>query len=391
MAEGVPKMKGDEVRTNLYSGQALPFGDLIGDDVIEYSGSSTQPPCSAARYFVRAEPIPADPAHLQKLMDAIAISTAVTDGNYRITQPINERVVTRVPARDATGMETQEELRIRALASIHGSTPAPSVPLMDPSGDNEDASVVTEAVKRMYWYHDPTAELVKQAEASASSANDLIKTYNESMILENPNAVVNAMPKVQEALAEYEKGNEELTVAQTELDAANAALIIAKQNRDYAEGRTNLTEGEAALMTAQDESKNKQGVVDALTAKVEMARKQIEQAQGTGHDEVWKAQQEIKLSRGAIPGQGGPEPPVPTSYQLPVGPYTDPFSAHSAELTSRITKQPLPRHLTQALGPNHKYIAGTVAVGAAPEEPPAQSEPTGVESPAEQAQVIEGF
>jgi hypothetical protein len=243
----------------------------------------------------------------------------------------------------------------------------------------------------MYWYHDPTAELVKKAEESAESANDIIKTYNESMIMENPNALVNEMPKVQEALSAYETSSAELVTAQSELDSANAALIIAKQNRDYAEGRTNLTAGEAALMSAQDESKAKQEVVDALAAKVDLARKMIETAQGHGHDEVWKAQQEIKINQGAIPGQGGVEPPVPTSYQLPVGPYADPFSAHSAELVSRITKQPLPRHLTQALGPNHKYIAGTVTVGGVKEEPMAATEPVGVAAPAEEgAAVIEG-
>ena len=117
----------------MYAGQALVFGDLLrgaeGADFdaefVEYTGSATQPPCSGARVFVRAEPIPADPVRLQEFFDSIRLSTAVTDGNYRIPQPLNGRSVLRLKSKDSTGMETQEELRFRALKSLQRSTPAP--------------------------------------------------------------------------------------------------------------------------------------------------------------------------------------------------------------------------------------------------------------------------
>merc|ERR1719388_156362 len=354
---------------NLYAGQALCFGDLLrgpeGTDFdaefVEYTGSATQPPCSGARVFVRAEPIPADPVRLQEFFDNIKLSTAVTDGNYRIPQPLNERSPHRLKSKDSTGMETQEEFRLRALKSLQRSTPAPSVPLTVKDPDHEDATKETDAIKRMYWYSNPTKEAALKAAAEASVANELISNYNESMILDNADAVVADMPDVVAATAEVSDADAELTTAQKQLDIANSDLILAKQAKDYSEGRTNLTAAEESMLTAQEEVNSKQAVVDSAQTKANTAENALTDAQGNGHAEVYKAQQILKDTGGAIPITGGLEPPVPTSYELPTGPYADPFSAHSAELRSRITRGTLPRHLTQALGPNHRYIAGTVA------------------------------
>jgi hypothetical protein len=399
VAQGIPKRKGEEVRTNLYAGQALSFGDLlrgeVGDDfdaeIIEYVGSATQPPCSAARVFVRAEPIPADPVRLQEFFDSIRLSTAVTDGNYRIPQPLNARSPLRMKSKDSTGMETQEDFRLRALKSLQRSTPAPSVPLTVQDPDHEDAAKETDAIKRMYWYSNPTKEAALKAAAKASAANDLITNYNESMILNNADAIVAGMPDVVQSTAELTTAKAELTTAQKQLDLANRDLILAKQSKDYSEGRTNLTDAESNLLAAQEEVNQKQGVVDSAQTKVNDVEQALTKAQGNGHGEVWKAQQILKDTGGAIPITGGLEPPVPTSYELPTGPYADPFSAHSAELRSRITKGTLPRHLTQALGPNHRYIAGTVAVGSTNEEAEITPEPSGVEAPADETpQTVEG-
>merc|ERR1719388_761234 len=224
---------------NLYAGQALCFGDLLrgelGDDFdaefIEYTGSATQPPCSGARVFVRAEPIPADPVLLQQFFDSIRLSTAVTDGNYRIPQPLNGRSVLRLKSKDSTGMETQEELRFRALKSLQRSTPAPSVPLTVKDPDHEDASKETDAIKRMYWYSNPTKEAALKAAAEASGANELISNYNESMILDNADAVVADMPDVVAATAELTAAKAELTTAQKQLDIANSDLILQSRRR----------------------------------------------------------------------------------------------------------------------------------------------------------------
>jgi carbonic anhydrase len=399
VAQGIPKRKGEEVRTNLYAGQALVFGDLLrgplGSDFdaefIEYTGSATQPPCSGARVFVRAEPIPADPVRLQEFFDSIRLSTAVTDGNYRIPQALNGRSVLRMKSKDSTGMETQEEFRLRALKSLQRSTPAPSVPLTVKDPDHEDAAKETDAVKRMYWYSNPTKEAADKAAAKASVANDLISNFNESMILDNADAVVSDMPDVVAATAELTTANAELTTAQKQLDLANRDLILAKQAKDYSEGRTNLTDAESNLLAAQEEVNSKQTVVDSAQTKVNTAEQELTNAQGDGHAEVYKAQQILKLTGGSIPVSGGLEPPVPTTYELPTGPFADPFSSHSAELRSRIVKGTLPRHLTQALGPNHRYIAGTVATGSTAEEVEVTPAPSGVEAPAdEEPQTVEG-
>jgi hypothetical protein len=405
VAQGIPKRKGEEVRTNLYAGQALSFGDLlkgqsdsatkVGTDFdaefLEYVGSATQPPCSAARVFVRAEPIPADPVRLQEFFDSIRLSTAVTDGNYRIPQPLNGRSPQRLKSKDSTGMETQEDFRLRALKSLQRSTPAPSVPLTVPDPDHEDASKETDAIKRMYWYSNPTKEAAMKAAASASAANELLTNYNESMILNNADAVVADMPDVVGSTAELTAAKAELTDAQKTLDSANRDLILAKQSKDYSEGRTNLTDAESNLLAAQEEVTAKQGVVDSAQAKVTVAEQSLTNAQGDGHAEVWKAQQILKKTGGAIPISGGLEPRLPTTYELPTGPYADPFSKDSAELRSRVTKGTLPRHLTQALGPNHRYIAGTVAQGATNEEVEVTPEPSGVTAPAdEEPQTVEG-
>merc|ERR1719487_1763699 len=199
------------------------------------------------------------------------------------------------------------------------------------------------------------------------------------------------MPDVVAAEAEMTAAKAELTTAQKTLDLANRDLILAKQSKDYSEGRTNLTDAETNLLTAQEEVTQKQGVVDSAQTKVNLAEQALTNAQGDGHAEVWKAQQILKDTGGSIPVSGGLEPPVPTSYELPTGPYADPFSAHSAELRSRILKGTLPRHLTQALGPNHRYIAGTVAAGATTEEVEVTAAPSGVAAPAdEEPQTVEG-
>jgi multidrug efflux pump subunit AcrA (membrane-fusion protein) len=315
----------------------------------------------------------------------------VTDGNYRIPQPLNARSPLRMKSKDSTGMETQEDFRLRALKSLQRSTPAPSVPLTVQDPDHEDAAKETDAIKRMYWYSNPTKEAALKAAAKASAANDLITNYNESMILNNADAIVAGMPDVVQSTAELTTAKAELTTAQKQLDLANRDLILAKQSKDYSEGRTNLTDAESNLLAAQEEVNQKQGVVDSAQTKVNDVEQALTKAQGNGHGEVWKAQQILKDTGGAIPITGGLEPPVPTSYELPTGPYADPFSAHSAELRSRITKGTLPRHLTQALGPNHRYIAGTVAVGSTNEEAEITPEPSGVEAPADETpQTVEG-
>merc|ERR1719321_834056 len=197
------------------------------------------------------------------------------------------------------------------------------------------------------------------------------------MIVNNGDAVVAAMPDVVGAMAELTGAKAELTTAQKQLDLANRDLILAKQAKDYSEGRTNLTDAESNLLAAQ--------------AKVTVAEQSLTNAQGDGHAEVWKAQQILKKTGGAIPISGGLEPRLPTTYELPTGPYADPFSKDSAELRSRVTKGTLPRHLTQALGPNHRYIAGTVAVGSTNEEAEITPEPSGVEAPADETpQTVEG-
>merc|ERR1719389_617736 len=211
------------------------------------------------------------------------------------------------------------------------------------------------------------------------------------MILNNADSVVADMPDVVASQAEMTEANAELTTAQKQLDLANRDLILAKQAKDYSEGRTNLTDAESNLLSAQQEVEAKQGVVDSAQAKVNVAENALTKAQGDGHAEVWKAQQILKDTGGSIPVSGGLEPPVPTTYELPTGPFADPFSSHSAELRSRIVKGTLPRHLTQALGPNHRYIAGTVSVGATTEEAEITPEPSGVTAPADETpQTVEG-
>merc|ERR1719387_1644109 len=211
------------------------------------------------------------------------------------------------------------------------------------------------------------------------------------MIVNNGDAVVADMPDVVSATAELGAATTELTTAQKQLDLANRELILAKQAKDYSEGRTNLTDAESNLLSAQQEVEAKQGVVDSAQTKVNTAENALTNAQGDGHAEVWKAQQILKDTGGAIPVSGGLEPPVPTSYELPTGPYADPFSAHSAELRSRILKGILPRHLTQALGPNHRYIAGTVVAGSATEEVEVTAAPSGVTAPADETPLtVEG-
>jgi carbonic anhydrase len=399
VAQGIPKRKGEEVRTNLYAGQALSFGDLLrgpeGSDFdaefVEYAGSATQPPCSGARVFVRAEPIPADPVTLQQFFDSIRLSTAVNDGNYRIPQPLNARQVLRLNSKDSTGMETPEEFRLRALKSLQRSTPAPSVPLTEADPDHEDSTKETDAVKRMYWYSNPTKEAAEKAAAKATMANELIANYNDSMIINNADAVVAGMPDVVRTKKEVSEAKGELITAQKQLDIANRDLILAKQSKDYSEGRTNLTDAESNMLAAQEEVTAKQGVVDAAQAKVDIAENALTNAQGDGHAEVYKAKKILEKTGGAIPISGGLEPPVPTTYELPTGPYADPFSAHSAELRSRVVKGILPRHLTQALGPNHRYIAGTVAQGSNPDEVEITPAPSGVAAPAdEEPQTVEG-
>merc|ERR1719183_1788610 len=153
----------------------------------------------------------------------------------------------------------------------------------------------------------------------------------------------------------------------------------------------NLTDAEEAMLTAQEEVTSKQAVVDSAQTKVNTAENALTDAQGDGHAEVYKAQRILKDTGGAIPVSGGLEPPVPTTYELPMGPFADPFSSHSAELRSRIVKGTLPRHLTQALGPNHRYIAGTVATGSTAEEVEVTPAPSGVTAPAdEEPQTVEG-
>jgi hypothetical protein len=288
-------------------------------------------------------------------------------------------------------METEEEFRLRALKSLQRSTPAPSVPLTVHDPDHEDATKETDAIKRMYWYSNPTQEAALKAAAKATAANQLISNYNESMILNNADAVVAGMPDVVASTSELGAAKVELTTAQKALDLANRDLILAKQSKDYSEGRTNLTDAESNLLSAQEEVTAKQNVVDSAQAKVNVVQNALTNAQGDGHAEVWKAQQILKDTGGAIPVSGGLEPPVPTTYELPTGPYADPFSAHSAELRARIVKGTLPRHLTQALGPNHRYIAGTVMAGSTEEEAEITPAPTGVAAPAdEEPQTVQG-
>jgi len=394
VAEGLPVYKGDEVKTNMVYGQALPFWELFtNSEFLSYDGSISQPPCTPnAKYFVRDQPIDADPETLEKFLHNIALSTGVPDGNFRVPQPLNGRNVTRLITKDGSNLATAEDVMRQAI--MEGPpTQAPSVPLLDSEKDvdHEDATRETEEVKLHYWYSDPTGDIVRAEKDKADSANDILHAYNETMVREKPDAIVDEMPTVVQARGEVEGATVELTEAQTLLDKANAALILAKQGRDFAEGRTNLTEAESAFMSAQDEVHAKQQVVDALQSKVNNAKNLLADAKGEGHAQVWWAQKQLEHFGNNLPGNAGVEPTVPMSYELPTGPYTDPFSAHNAELRSRIKEKSLPEHLSQALGPNHIHVAGTVVVGQTEEEDPVVTpQPLAVESPSEEeAPVVE--
>merc|ERR1719353_2184875 len=327
------------------------------------------------------------------VLQNIAVTTGIPDGNYRVPQPLNNRTVSRVHAVDASNLETAEEVTRRALAE-GPPTASPSVPLLDSEKadvDHEDATRETDEVKLHFWYSDPTGDIVRAQKEKAESQDDILNAYDAKTIKEKPDKIVNEMPAVMDAADSVAAANTELTEAQQNLDKANEALILAKQGRDFAEGRTNLTEAESAYMSAQEEVKAKQVVVDALQSKVNTAKNVLNDAKGTGHAQVWWAQKQLERMGNKLPGNGGNEHTLPMSYQLPTGPFTDPFSQHTAELRSRIRFKPLPKHLTQALGPNHIHVAGTVTVGNTdPQDPIVTPEPTGVDSPVdEEATVVE--
>lgn len=395
LKNGLPQFKGKEVETNLHYGDALPFNDLLsGSEFFTYEGSASQPPCTPdAVYFVRNQPIDVNPERLEVLLKNIAVTTGIPDGNYRVPQPLNSRAVTRVHAVDASGMETAEQVTRRSMAE-GPPTASPSVPLLesDRDVDHEDATTETDEVKMHFWYSDPTGDIVRAQKEKTETQDDILNAYDAKTIREKPDMIIAAMPAVSSAQESVDAATVELTEAQQNIDKANQALILAKEGRDYAEGRTNLTEAEAAYMSAQDEVHAKQTVVDALTTKVSAAKALHADAMGSGHAKVWWAQKTLDRLGSSLPGNGGVEAILPMSYELPTGPYSDPFSQNNAELRSRIRFKGLPKHLTQALGPNHIHVAGTVTVGNTEEqESVIAPDPTGVLSPTdEEPEVVEG-
>jgi hypothetical protein len=246
--------------------------------------------------------------------------------------------------------------------------PSVPIPREERDADNEDATRETEDAKLSWRYSDPVGDHIKAEQEKADSTNDIMNVYNHSFIINNEDAIIAEMPDVMGATSEMDTASVELNEAQAVLDKSNQALILAKEGRDFAEGRTNLTEAEAIYMSALDEVKSKQTVVDALTTKVNTAKAKRDDAMGTGHAQVWWAQNQIKRMGDEVPQMGPLEPMVPMSSQLPSGPYTDPFSSSAAELNTRVGNRQQPQYLTQALGPNHPYITGTVEVGANHEE-----------------------
>lgn len=246
------------------------------------------------------------------------------------------------------------------------ATPTQS-PVVNLTSDHEDydpahydAVVETDTTKLSYKYQDPTAQLVADNKKKADDAQGILGAFDHDEITSDPDSVVEKMPKVTAKQKEIDELKNELTGKQQEMDKAHKELLAAKQVRAFSEGYDNVTVAENQVLTMQTDYDGRFAVVEALEKKIEILEQELGTAKATAHSEVWAAQQAIEAMNNGEPGTEAAT--IPMSFTLPTGSAADPFSRHNAETVSRVTKKPLPRHLTPGLGPNHPWVWGTVAV-----------------------------
>lgn len=394
IGEGLPVGKLAETRVNRHYPDRLDFNTVVGNkeelgsgiggpdprdeenwpEFFVYTGSVTVPPCTpGVHYFVKAEPMDVHPTQLEQIIDAIARTMAQPDGNFRITRPLGDRNITKVRAENAEGKETREEMLERTASP----TVSPVVnltsehPGYDPS--HYDAVVETDTTKMSFQYNDPTAQLVAANKQAAKDADGILGAFPHDQITSDPDAVVDQMPKVVAKQSEIDAEKVELTTKQQEMDRAQKELLAAKQIRTWSEGYDNVTLAESQVLTMQNDYDGKVAVVASVEKKIEVLEQELGQEKATAHGEVWAAQQAIEaINKGETASAATT---MPMSFTLPTGSAADPFSRHNAETVSRVTEKPLPRHLTPALGPNHPYVWGTVAM-----TPAGDGNSTGLES-----------
>jgi len=348
---------------------------LIGPDVGQasefpeyymYEGSVTVPPCTPhVQYFVRSDPMLVNPERLDQIITTIARTVGQTDGNFRMTQPLGDRNVTRILAEDAAGLQTLEEV----LAAHAVPTDAPVVPITDEHSNwdpsHEDAVAETEATKLDAHYSDPTEFTVEQQRERAADVPSVVAAFDHTKILDDPDGVAGSLTMVTKAQKDVDAAKQEVT--QAELDEQKAArdVQLAQQARDFSEGYDNLTLAESQLLTAQDTQSAKAQVVAARKKKLETFTNAFDSASAEAKSIVWAAGKQVEILNNASANLGVADGGVVNlKFMLPTGSAADPFSRHNAETVSRITAATgrLPRHLGPGLGPNHPAVWGTVPV-----------------------------
>lgn len=385
--DGLPEQKQEEKTVNQHFPDRLDFATVVGNKMdlkdttgsplvgdadefpayYSYEGSVTVPPCTAGvQYFVRAEPLLVNPQRLDSLITTIARSVGQTDGNYRMTQPLAGRSVTKLTAEDASGLESAEEVLDRAPAP----TQSPVVNITDAHSNydpsHEDAVAETEETKLAATYSDPSEFTIDELKAKAHDVSTVVAAFDQHKILQEPDEVAAQLTMVTSVDKQVEAQAYDVTQAELDEQKALHELQLAQQARKYAEGYDNLTMAESQLLTAQATADGKKQVVSANQKKLETLQNTLNIATADAQAILLGAQKQVEaLNNASATGEGSSDGgAVRAKFTLPTGSAADPFSRHNAETVSRITADTgrLPRYLTPGLAPNHPALWGTVPV-----------------------------
>jgi len=331
---------------NKHHPSILDVASLVGDNTsfFTYEGSMTVPRCKPnVKWFVRRGFVDAPQAQILQFYEAISKMTDGS-GNNRVVQQLmnsdgSDRKVMLTNAFDASALKT--------LREEHASNTAPpTVEVQGGSADHEDAVVVAPTTQGSDATDEGDAKKEENAQFNAHDPDSILKAFNRSVIMENPQMVADADPNVQKAKAVHDDLEEKYNEAEQQAAYACKDVEAAEEKAEKA------PESEALQVIARAQRKacdSGNEVKAAAKAELDPAKVEYKKHLAINNEGVMRAQGIIKKLQAREANMTAADPDAKTAESVPTGVYStryaapdsqslDPFALECAESSARITE-----------------------------------------------------
>jgi len=331
-SHGAPTDVGQEILGN-NDGEGLDLSSLFKKDpddgggsgesaaFLEYEGSMTTPPCDTGiKWFVRADPLPADHDVLEKFRaaaDAVAGARDAGAGNARALQEIGGRVAMWLDATDATPLRTPKEVHDAMGTNVSPKEQTlPAQPQPAPTADNTKAD--NEGIFEEKGQSAPPPEapvqptedggpvvappdspMACQVNFMPSDVGAILCCYSENTINTAPDVIIERNGKYVEALHEQAAVEKDLADAENNKNEQCQKMQDAQQDAESSAGHEAMQANQKAS-TYSTGCEEAEKMVSDLSNEKESWKARAMAIRGQIEAAISKAKDEMKNAAGGF-------------------------------------------------------------------------------------------